>query len=73
MWRVIAAGHRVRFDPAVEAAHDARPTLRGWLGRKVVYGSGGAGLAARHGDRLAPAVLTPSYAVAGVALLLRRR
>ena len=73
VWRVIGAGHRVRFDPAVEAAHDARPTMRGWLGRKFVYGSGGAGLAARHGSRLAPAVLTPSYAVASAALLLRRR
>jgi mycofactocin system glycosyltransferase len=73
VWRLIAAGHRVRYDPQVEAAHDARPTIRGWLGRKAVYGTGGAGLAARHGNRLAPAVLTPSYAAAGAALLLRRR
>ena len=73
VWRVVAAGHRVRFDPDVEAAHDARPTMAGWLGRKFVYGTGGAGLAARHGDRLAPAVLTPSYAAAAAALLLRRR
>lgn len=73
VWRLVSAGHRVRYDPEVEAAHDARATLTGWLGRKVVYGTGGAGLAARHGDRLAPAVLTPSYAVAGAALLLRRR
>jgi mycofactocin system glycosyltransferase len=73
VWRLVAAGGRVRFDPEVEAVHDARPTVRGWLGRKLVYGSGGAGLAARHGNRLAPAVLTPSYAAAGVALLLRRR
>jgi mycofactocin system glycosyltransferase len=72
VWRLIASGGRVRYDPQVEAAHDARPTVRGWLGRKFVYGSGGAGLAARHGNRLAPAVLTPSYAAAGTALLLRR-
>lgn len=73
VWRVVAAGHRVRFDPDVEAAHDARPTIRGWLGRKFVYGTGGAGLAALHGDKLAPAVLTPSYAAAGAVLLLRAR
>lgn len=72
VWRLVAAGHRVRYDPEVQAAHDVRPTVRGWLGRKLVYGSGGAGLAARHGDLLAPAVLTPSYAAAGAALLLRR-
>ena len=72
VWRLVEAGHRVRYDPSIEAHHDARPTMRGWLGRKFVYGSGGATLAARHGNKLAPAVLTPSYAVAAGALLLRR-
>lgn len=73
VWRLVAAGGRVRYDPTVRARHDARPTIRGWLGRKAFYGSGGAELAARHGDRLAPAVLTPPYAIAAAALLLRRR
>ena len=73
VWRIDQSGGRVRYDPSVRAQHDARPTLIGWLGRKFVYGSGGAVLAARHGNRLAPAVLTPTYAVAAAALLLRRR
>jgi mycofactocin system glycosyltransferase len=73
VWRLVEAGHRVRYDPSVEARHDARPTLREWLGRKAYYGSGGARLAARHGSILAPAVLSPSYAAAAAALLLRRR
>jgi mycofactocin glycosyltransferase len=73
VWRLVASGARVRYDPSIPALHDARPTIRGWLGRKFVYGSGGAALAARHGNRLAPAVLTPTYAVAAAALLLRRR
>lgn len=73
VWRLVESGARVRYDPTVRAQHDARPTLIGWLGRKFVYGSGGAALAARHGNRLAPAVLTPSYAAAATALLLRRR
>lgn len=73
IWRLVATGHRIRYDPGVEVEHDARPTIREWLGRKFVYGAGGAGLADRHGDRLAPAVLTPGYAAAGAALLLRRR
>lgn len=73
VWRLVAAGHRVRYDPTIEARHDARPTMTGWLGRKFVYGSGGAGLAARHGDKLAPAVLTPLYAAGGAALLSRSR
>ena len=73
VWRLVGDGGRVRYDPGIRAHHDARPTLVGWLSRKAYYGSGGAGLAARHGDRLAPAVLSPSYAVAAGALLLRRR
>lgn len=73
VWRLVAAGDRVRFDPDVEAAHDTRPTNGGWLGRKFVYGSGGAGLATRHGSKLSPAVLTPPYALAAAALMLRRR
>jgi mycofactocin system glycosyltransferase len=73
VWRLVDDGHRVRYDPAVEAVHDTRSTMRAWLGRKAFYGAGSAILAERHGDRLAPAVLTPSYAVAGAALLLRRR
>lgn len=73
VWRLTASGHRVRYDPTVEVAHDARATLRTWLGRKAFYGAGGGVLAQRHGDRLAPAVLTPTYALAGAVLLLRRR
>lgn len=73
VWRLVESGARVRYDPSVRARHDARPTLVGWLSRKAYYGRGGARLAARHGDRLAPAVLTPTYAVAAAALLLRRR
>ena len=73
VWRLVDAGHRVRYDPSIEAHHDARQTMRGWLGRKFAYGTGGAALAARHGNKLAPAVLTPTYAVAAAALLARSR
>jgi hypothetical protein len=50
-----------------------RTTLRSWLGRKAFYGTGSAALARRHGDVLAPAVLSPTYAAAAAALLLRNR
>ena len=73
VWRLVASGARVRYDPSINAFHDARATMRGWLERKFVYGSGGAALAARHGDWLAPAVLTPTYAAGAAVLLLRRR
>ncbi|MEO5666167.1 MAG: mycofactocin biosynthesis glycosyltransferase MftF [Nocardioides sp.] len=73
VWRLAAAGHRVRYDPDVVAGHDVRTSVGGWLGRKFVYGTGGALLAQRHGAHIAPAVLSPSMAVAGIALLVRRR
>jgi len=72
VWRLVDAGHRVRYEPAVTVSHDVRPTMRGWLGRKVLYGSGGALLAERHGSHAAPAVLSPTLALAGAAVLLRR-
>ncbi|RNM12156.1 mycofactocin biosynthesis glycosyltransferase MftF [Nocardioides pocheonensis] len=73
VWRLVAQGHRVRYDPTIEAGHDTRTTLWSWLGRKAFYGSGSAKLAERHGDALAPAVLTPTFAAAAAALLLRNR
>jgi mycofactocin system glycosyltransferase len=73
VWRLVDAGHRVRYDPTVEALHDTRPTMSGWLGRKFVYGTGGARLAARHDGKLAPAVMSPPYAVAAAAVMFRGR
>ncbi|GAB2857575.1 mycofactocin biosynthesis glycosyltransferase MftF [Nocardioides pacificus] len=72
VWRLVADGLSVRYDPSCVAAHDVRGTVRGWLGRKFLYGTGGADLALRHGDRVAPAVLPPTMAVAAWALLSRR-
>lgn len=72
VWRLVEAGRVVRYDPSVLARHDARATIRGWLGRKVVYGTGGAVLAERHGDRTAVAALSPTAAIGAAALLLRR-
>lgn len=72
VWRLVDAGRVVRYDPGEVAQHDARSTLRGWMGRKYVYGTGGAPLAERHGDKGAVAVLSPAMATAGAALLLRR-
>jgi len=73
VWRLAASGAMVRYDPTRVAGHDTRATIGGWLGRKFVYGTGGAALAARHGDATAPAVLSVTTAVGAAALLLRRR
>lgn len=73
VWRLVKSGAIVRYDPTVIASHDTRSTLRALLGRKYVYGTGGAALAKRHGDWTAPAILSPASAVGAAALLLRRR
>lgn len=72
VWRLIDAGRVIRYDPTVEAGHDVRPSIRTWLGRKFVYGTGGADLAARHGDKVAPAVLSVPMAIGAAAVLQRR-
>jgi mycofactocin system glycosyltransferase len=72
VWRLVTAGQRVRYDPAYEARHDARPTLRAWIGRKFVYGTGGAALAERHPENIVTAILSPSMGIAALALLARR-
>jgi len=73
VWRLIQAGRHVRYDPAYVAGHDSRGTWSTWLGRKAFYGTGGAWLAQRHGDWMAPAVLSPVPALGAAALLAQRR
>ena len=72
VWRLVEAGHVVRYQPDLEALHEVRGTICGWLGRKLVYGTGGAELGRRHGDAIAPAILSPAMAAAGAAILAGR-
>lgn len=72
VWRLVRRGRQVRYDPAYVARHDSRGTWSTWLGRKAFYGTGGAWLARRHGDWMAPAVLSPVPALGALALLWQR-
>lgn len=72
VWR-LARDWSVRYEPAARVRHEHRTELRQWFGRKLLYGTGAAPLAARHGRAVAPAVLTPWTAVVTVALLTQRR
>ncbi|MFE7223445.1 mycofactocin biosynthesis glycosyltransferase MftF [Nocardioides sp. NPDC057577] len=73
VWRLVEAGEVVRYDPEQVAWHDTRTTVLGWLGRKYLYGTGGADLAVRHGRKGAPAVMTVSMAATAAALMVHRR
>lgn len=68
-WRLHEAGWRLRYEPAALVAHEHRTTVGKWLGRKAFYGLGAAPLAERHAGDVAPLVLAPWSAAAGVALL----
>jgi mycofactocin system glycosyltransferase len=72
VWRLLDAGWRVRYQPAVTVAH-AEP--RRWLdllARRFRYGTSAAPLSERHPGRLAPVELRPWPAVAAVAVLAGR-
>ncbi|MFD1722750.1 mycofactocin biosynthesis glycosyltransferase MftF [Amnibacterium endophyticum] len=71
-WRLTAAGHRVRYEPAAVARHEHRERPADWFLRKAVYGSGAQGLADRHPAHIAPAVLAP-WSAAFLALVAVQR
>jgi mycofactocin system glycosyltransferase len=62
VWRLAAAGWRVRHEPAAAVAHEHRTAPAEWVRRRAFYGTGAALLAARHGSAVAPVVLAPSSA-----------
>jgi len=73
VWRLVAAGHRVRYEPAVEVAHEHRTGLAAFVGRKFAYGSSAASLGERHPAAITPAILAPWSAAVMAALLAQRR
>ncbi|MET9089943.1 mycofactocin biosynthesis glycosyltransferase MftF [Streptomyces sp. NPDC004237] len=72
-WRLVAAGRRVRYEPAVRAAHEHRVRLGDWLRRKAFYGTGAQPLAERHPESVAPVVFAPWSTALAAALLAGRR
>uniref|UniRef100_UPI0025B1EDF9 mycofactocin biosynthesis glycosyltransferase MftF n=1 Tax=Amycolatopsis solani TaxID=3028615 RepID=UPI0025B1EDF9 len=69
VWRLHAAGFRVRYAPDVTVAHHEPETWRALLGRRARYGTSAAPLAKRHPGALAPLGLHPWPAVTVGALL----
>ena len=68
VWRLHAAGWRIRYEPSVEVAHREPRTWRDLLMRRFRYGTSAAPLAERHPDSMHPLVLHlwPALAVAGL-------
>lgn len=72
VWR-LSAEWEVRYEPAAQVRHEHRTGFGEWFGRKLLYGTGAAPLAIRHGSAVAPVVLTPWTAIVTVGLLAQRR
>jgi mycofactocin system glycosyltransferase len=72
VWRMVAAGWRVRYDPAAEVRHVEPGRWRPVLARRFRYGRSAAPLARRHPGLVPPLVLQ-AWPAAVVAALLARR
>jgi mycofactocin glycosyltransferase len=57
VWRMSAAGWRVRYEPAAVMGHDHRVRFRAWFSRRREYGTSAAAL-----ERLHPGAVRPLYA-----------
>jgi mycofactocin system glycosyltransferase len=57
VWRLGAAGWRVRYEPAAVMGHDHRVRFRAWFSRRADYGTSAAAL-----ERLHPGAVRPLYA-----------
>jgi mycofactocin system glycosyltransferase len=72
VWRLIAGGGTVRYEPAAEATHPPRPSWSAWAHQRVSYGSAAAPLAARHPGAVPPAAVSAWSAAAWVLALAGR-
>ncbi len=67
VWRLVAEGWRVRFQPDVEVFHREPTSWKGWLARRYRYGTSAGALSSRHPGRLAPVELRPWPTAAAIA------
>jgi len=63
VWRLAAAGWRVRYEPAATMRHQHRVRLQAWFARRKDYGTSAASLELRH-----PGAVRPLYVSAWTAL-----
>ena len=68
VWRLVAAGWTVRYEPRAIVRHPIRPGWMQWLQQRFRYGTSAAPLARRHAWAVAPAVMSP-WSAASWALM----
>ena len=72
VWRLVAAGHRCRYEPTSIVLHQPRGSLSALVRQRFGFGRSAARLAARHPGALAPVRLNVWSAAFWVLVLLRR-
>jgi mycofactocin system glycosyltransferase len=70
VWRLVAAGWVVRYEPASTVSHGVRRSLVALARQRFDYGTSAAPLARRHGEAVAPLSLSPWSGAAWVAVVL---
>ncbi|HXF31562.1 MAG TPA: mycofactocin biosynthesis glycosyltransferase MftF [Solirubrobacterales bacterium] len=70
VWRLLATGRRVRYEPSREVSHRPRATVVAFARQRAGYGSSAPGLVRRHGASAAPLRVGRHTAVIGVATAL---
>ena len=71
VWRLVADGHRCRYEPAAQVLHAPRATMGAWCRQRSGYGRSAAPLARRHPGALAPVRMSGWSALAWVLLIAR--
>ncbi|HEX3707747.1 MAG TPA: mycofactocin biosynthesis glycosyltransferase MftF [Mycobacteriales bacterium] len=72
VWRLDAAGWRVRYDPSVRVAHDEAASWPDRITRRYRYGTSAAPLSQRHPGALTHLVSRPWPLVAVAGVIARR-
>jgi len=72
VWRTVAAGWDVRYEPSSTVAHQADRGAREWATRRAFYGATAGPLAHRHRGQIAAVSLPGWMALTGGLLLARR-
>ena len=70
VWRLAAAGWRVRYEPRSAVEHQHRDRLRPWFGRRRHYGTSAAVLEARYPRAVRPLYVSRWTAAAWLATAL---
>jgi mycofactocin system glycosyltransferase len=72
VWRLVAAGAQVRYEPASVVRHAPRDRLTGLLRQRFGYGTSAAPLGQRHGRAVAPVRVSVWSALAWAAVAAGR-